>query len=131
RGRQRGRVTCCWCLLGVIGQASILLLPFSITAKFYIVAALLLVTVLLTCWKTREPHPDTLERVERNPYAETIIAVRGLRTLRQAARGLIVFFLSGIGVGAVLPYLTKFVKHITSCTNEQAMQMFFILMIAT
>ena len=40
-------------------------------------------------------------------------------------------FFTGVGVGAVLPFLTVFVTKITHCSDHQAEQMFLVLMVAT
>ncbi len=128
---QRGRVTSFWTLLGVLGQAGILLLPIDLELKFYLVGVVLLGTVLLTCAFTREPHPDTLSPSRKSHWAEVRDALAGLGTLRQARKGLAVFFLSGVGVGAVLPYLTIFVKRITHCSDQEAQMMFLVLMVST
>jgi maltose/moltooligosaccharide transporter len=129
--RQRGRVMGIWTLLGVLGQASILLIPIDISLKFYLVAAVMLITTLLTCWKVREPRAETLPVVKVSHKDEWQNALRGLGTLREAAKGLMVFFLSGIGIGAVLPYLTTFVKTITHCSDYKAQLMFMVLMLST
>jgi Na+/melibiose symporter-like transporter len=125
---QRGRVAAIFTLLGVIGQAGILLAPLPLLSKFYAVAGVLLVTVLLTCLRTREPHPVSLPAAHRSHWNELKEAVRGLRTLHQAAKSLAVFFLTGIGIGAVLPGLSLFVKEITHCSDQQAQLMPMILM---
>src|SRR5262249_2865073 len=104
-------------------------LPLEV--KFALVAALLLVTTLLTCAFTREPRADTLPGNHKSHLAEVREAIQGLRTLRQARKGLTVFFLTGTGTGAVLPFLTLFVKTITQCTDHDAEMQFLVLMIAT
>jgi len=128
---QRGRVTAVWTVFGVVGQAGIVFLPVSLDLKFYVVALLMLATTLLTCWQVREPDSRTKVLPARNHIAEMRIAISGLRTLRQARLGLAVFFLSGAGVGAVLPFLTLFVQKITGCTDQQAQLMFLVLMLTT
>ncbi|MEP6756970.1 MAG: MFS transporter, partial [Chthonomonadales bacterium] len=130
---QRGRVMASWTLIGVVGQASILMIPMDLTVKFYVVALVMLVTTLLTCKFVREPvlPPHSDGKVHRSFKQEFAIANRGLRALEQARRGLMVYGLYGIGVGAIMPFLTLFVKHITKCTDGQAQQMFMILMIST
>lgn len=55
----------------------------------------------------------------------------GLRTLKQAGLTLAGLFFSGLGIGAILPFLTTFVKTITKCTDQQAEMMFLVLMIST
>ena len=128
---QRGRVTSLWTLLGVLGQAGILLLPLPLEQKFAIVGGVMLVTTLLTCAFTREPDTGDLPAVHKSHWDEMKEALRGLATLRQARKGLAVFFLSGAGVGAVLPFLTLFVKKITNCTDHEAEMMFLVLMVST
>jgi maltose/moltooligosaccharide transporter len=130
--RQRGRVTAVWTVFGVFGQAGILFLPVaSLDIKFYVVAGLMLVTTLLTCQLVNEPDSRAMEVSSKNHLAEMVEAAKGLRTLKQARRGLIVFFLSGAGVGAVLPYLTTFVQKITHCSDQAAQNMFLVLMLST
>jgi len=129
--RQRGRVTAVWTVFGVFGQAGILFLSIPLEAKFYAVAALMLVTTLLTCQFAPEPDSRGMALSSKNHLSEMGEAVKGLRTLRQARTALIVFFLSGAGVGAVLPYLTTFVQKITSCSDQEAQNMFLVLMLST
>lgn len=128
---QRGRVTAVWTVFGVVGQAGILFLPLSLDMKFYVVAGLMLVTTLLTCSQVSEPDSRGMALHVRNHSAEMREAIGGLRTLRQARLGLGVFFFSGAGVGAVLPYLTLFVQKITGCSDQQAQNMFLVLMLTT
>ncbi len=135
---QRGSVMAFWTLLGVIGQAFIVMVNFNkdeianANMKFYIVGGVMLVTTLLTIKFVREP---LISMVSTKPHskisAEIRMALKGLRTLTQAKKGLIVYGLYGIGVGAIMPFLTLFVKHITNCTDGQAGQAFMILMIST
>ena len=127
---QRGRVTAVWSFVGLIGQASILLFPFSISLKFVLVAVMMVCSALVTCYFTPEPIGNLSEHTLS--YGKQLtLALRGIRTLKQARNGLIVFFLSGVGIGAVLPFLTEFVLHITHCTKYQAGLMFLALMAST
>jgi MFS family permease len=128
---QRGRVTAVWTVFGVVGQAGILFLPINLEVKFYVVALLMLATTILTCWRIPEQDSRSMKLPVRNHLAEMKEAVSGLRTLRQARLGLGVFFLSGAGVGAVLPYLTLFVQKITGCSDQDAQNMFLVLMLST
>jgi|SRR5579871_3719720 len=128
---QRGRVTSAWALVGVLGQAALLLLPLPLPLKFGLVAAAMLLTTLLTCLLIKEKPASGPAPGGASHRLEIVEAMRGLRHLRQAAKGIGVFFLSGVGIGAVLPFLTLFVQHITGCTDHQAEMMFLALMVAT
>jgi maltose/moltooligosaccharide transporter len=129
--KQRGRVNSHWSFIGVIGQAGIAFLPIPLAAKFVVAAVVMVVTALLTCWRTREPDAPQLSAAAHKKGGELRAAIRGLTVMRQAAKGLLVFFLSGIGIGAVLPNLTLFVQAITHCTDQEATMAFSILMIST
>ncbi len=129
--KQRGKVSAVSQFVLVIGQAGLLLLPLKIEFKFTLTAILMLVTTLLTVWLVKEPaHPPTSER-----HTPHLVALRqalvGLRTLRQAGWTLAGLFFAGLGIGAILPFLTTFVKTITKCTDQQAEMMFLVLMIST
>ncbi len=128
---QRGRVTAVWTVFGVVGQAGILFLPITLDQKFYAVAGLMMVTTLLTAWRVPEKSSLESSLPARNHVAEMREAMAGLKTLKQARIGLTVFFLSGAGVGAVLPFLTLFVQKITGCSDQEAQNMFLILMVST
>ena len=132
---QRGRVTGVWGLLGNVAQAAILplalILGLGFGTQFYIVAALMLITNFATCAWVREPNPLPAVKEKRSLFAEVGEGLRGLRTLRQAAKGMAVIAISGAGIGAVVPNLSLFVKTVTHCSNAQAQTMGFILMIAT
>lgn len=127
---QRGRVTGIWTFFGVTGQAMLVLLPMPLEAKFGLVAVLILLTTALTCWRVREPLLPP-EPKKQSHFAELAGAASGLGTLRQARCCLLGLFFSGVGIGAVLPFLTVFVKKITGCSDHQAEQMFLVLMAAT
>jgi len=132
---QRGRVTATWTFVGVFGQAALVLLPIPLELKFSLVAIVMLVTTALTCWGVHESvHPPEEEgSKEKRPgaFAQIQTALQGLKTLHQARKALITSFFTGVGVGAVLPFLTIFVTKITHCSNHQAEQMFLVLMIST
>jgi Na+/melibiose symporter-like transporter len=128
---QRGRVTGIWSLFGVVGQAGILLLNLPPGVKFGLVAAIMVVTTLFTCAAIGEPQLPQEPGKRLSHAQEMLEALRGLPTLRQAGKGLLVFFLSGVGIGAVLPFLTVFVKTITKCSDHEAELMFLVLMAAT
>lgn len=131
---QRSRVTAVWTFVGVLGQAGILLAFYqyklTIAAIFRLTALLMVVCMAFTCALTREPHARVLER--RAPWLEHLgIALGGLRTLRQAALLLGVMFVAGLGIGALLPFLTLFVVTITHCSIQKAAISFMLLMLAT
>ncbi len=132
---QRGRVTGVWAMLGNTAQAAILplalLLHLGFSAQFYIVAALMLITNFVTCAFVREPETPPDAKKKKSLIAEVGAALRGLRTLRQAAKAMLVIALSGAGVGAVVPNLSIFVKSVTHCSDAQALLMGFVLMVAT
>ena len=128
--RQRGRVTAIWTFFGVTGQATLVLLNIPLILKFSLVAIVMLVTTLLTCVGVREPlHPP--QSVKLGCMAELKAALAGLNTLRQARKSLTALFFLGMGVGAVLPFLTVFVSKITGCSDHDAERMFLVLMIST
>ena len=129
--RQRGKVSAVSQFVLVLGQAGLLLLPLPIELKFGLTAGLMIVTTLLTVWLVKEPkHP--VASGHHTPQLQALRqAVSGLRTLKQAGLTLAGLFFSGLGIGAILPFLTTFVKTITGCTDQQAEWMFLILMIST
>lgn len=128
---QRGRVTAVMTLFGVLGQAGLLLIDVPIVPKFFIAAALMLFTTIMTCLAIKEtPHITTAE-THYSPLQEARLALSGLTTLLQAKKALAVIFFAGVGIGAVFPLLTIFVKEVTKCTDRQAESMFLVLMIAT
>ncbi len=129
---QRGKMSAVSQLVLVLGQAGLLLLPIPIELKFTLTALIMLVTTLLTVWLVKEPkHPATTSE-HRTPHLVALRqALTGLRTLRQAGWTLAGLFFSGLGIGAILPFLTIFVKVITKCTDQQAEMMFLVLMIST
>lgn len=126
--RQRGRVNSIWAFLGVVSQAGIALSPLPIPTKFTAVAIIMVVTTVLSCWRTQEPPVSDVLPHKKSHLAEMQEALRGLSLLHQARKGLLVFFISGVGIGAVLPYLTLFVQSITHCSDDVAQKMPFILM---
>lgn len=65
--RQRGRARAVWSFLGVLGQATLVILPpewVPLPSKFVLVAIILLLTTLLTCWQVQEPHYSQSGSVE-------------------------------------------------------------------
>lgn len=127
---QRGRVMAFWTLLGVIGQASIVFIPIDISLKFYLVAGVMLITTLLAClFVTERPSIDLEEQAYHHHGARELIS--GIVTLKEAIKGLLVFGISGTGVGAVFPYLTLFVKKIAHTDDNKAQWAFLVLMVAT
>ncbi|MCW3098788.1 MAG: MFS/sugar transport protein [Chthonomonadaceae bacterium] len=128
---QRGKVSAVSQLVLVLGQAGLLLLPIPIEAKFALTALLMLVTTLLTVWLVKEPPHPTVSEGHRPHLVALREALKGLRTLKQAGLTLAGLFFSGLGIGAILPFLTTFVKAITKCTDHQAEMMFLVLMVST
>ena len=128
--RQRGSVTAISGLFGLLGQAALMLAPIPIVPKFFLAAALMLITTLITCFSIREPAHSVTDASHHNPWTEVTVALRGLKTLAQAKKAILVIFFAGVGIGSVFPLLTVFVKKTTGCTNEQAQMMFLVLMVA-
>ncbi len=131
---QRGRVTGISMFVFLLGQVVLVFLPeklVSTEAKFGICGLLMLITTAVTCILVREPdHPH--QAVLPAPPKQSIrIALQGLDTLRQARRALVVSFLSGLGIGAVFPFITIFVKTITHCSDGVAETMFLYLVAST
>lgn len=135
--RQRGRVTGISMFIFLLGQVLLVMLPeklgpFTVTTetKFSICALLMLATTLVTCLLIKEPdHPHEVVQ-KTNHLQSVVVALRGLQTLRQARKALLVSFLSGLGIGAVFPFLTVFVKSITGCTDQVA-EVAFLFLVAT
>src|SRR5262249_38657983 len=140
---QRGRVTGVWAMFGNFAQAAILPLALLLakwfpkspetvfTIQFAVVAALMIGTTLLTCLAVRESSTGALVSHTKRPFEDVREALRGLRTLKQAATAMLVFAISGAGIGAVVPNLSIFVQTITKCSDGEAQMMGFVLMIAT
>ncbi|BDI32896.1 MFS transporter [Capsulimonas corticalis] len=135
--KQRGRVSGIWYLIGALGQVVILLLPLAIVYRFVLTGVLMIVLTAVTCMTTRETATTDLDlhgeaAIHRLSYwGEMAAAVKGLKTLRQARLYLIMYFCYGAGTSAVVPQLTTFIKDITHCSNDSALQMVLILMVAT
>lgn len=129
---QRGRVMAISTLFGMVGQVILLFTPIPIPAKFVLSAVLMIVMTLVTCVMIKEPPPpDGPPGARRHSHlAELKTALQGLRTLRQAGKALTVLFLSGLGIGAVFPFLTKFLKIIVGATEAQAQQIPVVLMVS-
>ncbi len=128
---QRGRVTGFWFFVGALGQVVILVLPLPLTAKFVGVSVLMLLTTWLTCLKTPEPPVTTPPDSPRGRWGDTRLALAGLRPLRQARLYLVTFLLYGAGVGAVVPFLTLFIQHITHCSDGAAQLLSALLLLMT
>ncbi len=140
---QRGRVMGVWSLFGNAAQAAILPLAFILSARFsgngslifkiqfLIVGGLMVVTTLITCLTIKEPKTAAHAAHRKKITAEIKEALKGIKTLKQAGKALIVFAVSGAGIGAVVPNLTIFVETITHCTDGQAQMMGFVLLLST
>ncbi len=127
----RGRVTGLWTLIGVLGQAMILLLPLPIEMKIEITAVTMLFATLITCWKVREKPLQDEPKGSHVHWFQLREALRGISTLGQARLALLIYFFYGLGVGAVLPFLTTYVHIIAHATDQQAENMFLVLMVFT
>ncbi len=138
---QRGRVSGIWFFVGSAGQvlillflAALLLVPglhLSLEWGFPIVGLLLLATTLLTCAKTQEPTVTTPPETQRGHWDDIRLALSGLRDLPQARIYMGMFFLYGAGLGAVTPYLTKFIKQVTGCADWQTLALSAWLLVVT
>ena len=133
--KQRGWVTGFWYFVGALGQVAFLLapllLPLPLTVRFGLLATLMLVTTLLTCAWTREPAVALPPESRRGHWGDIRLALTGLRTLAQARIYLVMFLLYGAGIGCVTPFLTLFIKRITSCTETTADAMPIVLLVTT
>jgi Na+/melibiose symporter-like transporter len=136
---QRGRVAAVSMFTLLLGQILFLLLgavyKLPMALMFFLVAGIMLVTTALTCFTVREPRrAEALaegEERSHHPFRDTVTALKGLKTLHQARKMLGVGFFSGLGIGAVFPFLTVFVKEITGGADSDAMLMFVVLMVST
>jgi MFS family permease len=138
---QRGRVTGTWYFVGAIGQVLILILLATLLLAphlhiplgigFPVVSVLMLATTLLTCARTAEPHVLPPAESPRGPLGDILIALGGLRTLKQARFYMAMFFLFGAGVGAVTPYLTTFIKRVTGCGDSVSLALSAFLLVMT
>ncbi len=138
---QRGKVTGNWFFVGAIGQVLILILlavlllvpklhiPLGI--GFPVVSLLMLTTTLLTCARTAEPRIVPPTESPRGHLGDIGLALGGLRTLKQARLYMVMFFLYGAGVGAVTPYLTTFIKQVTSCGDSVSLALSAFLLVMT
>ena len=121
---ERGRVNGMAVLFNNLAQAGILVAA-SVLIKmhnlfpgsFILVAVLMVVTTLLTCWRVREPKVVGPVHV-RNFKEETRRAWNGLKTLSQAKIALLAIAIASAGIYAVTPYLTLFVKTITHAKDD-------------
>jgi len=140
--RQRGRVSGFAMFVLVLGQAALVQLHVPLAAKFILTAIVMCITTAITCLIVRErnlPPEGSAQSsylgVPRtglaNHFAELRIALSSLQTLHQAGLALAGLFFAGIGIGAIFPFLTVFVKTITLCTDQQAQTMFLYLMLGT
>lgn len=135
---QRGRVTGISMCVFLVGQVLLVLIPehvgsvtVTLDTKFTICAVLMLATTLITVALVREPeHPFEVQKTEMGLQAIKT-ALAGLRTLRQARLALVVAFFSGLGIGAVFPFLTLFFEKITGCSDKTAQQLFLYLVATT
>jgi maltose/moltooligosaccharide transporter len=121
---ERGRVNGTAVLFNNLAQAGILVaagvlvkMKLLFPGAFLLVAGLMVVTTLLTCWQVREPKAAGPVHV-RNFREETRRAWNGLKILRQAKIALLVFAVASAGIYAVTPYLTLFVKTITHARDD-------------
>lgn len=140
---QRGRVMGVWALFGNFAQAAILPLALILSTRFsgngnlifrmqfLIVGLLMAATTVITCLTIKEPAKHGVIVPRRKITTEIREALLGIRTLKQAGKAMIVFAVSGAGIGAVVPNLTIFVETITHCTDGQAQMMGFVLLVST
>ncbi len=138
---QRGRVTGTWYFVGALGQvliliflAALLLIPklhVPLGLGFPVVSLLMLGTTLLTCARTSEPPVLPPHEARAGHLGDVLLALSGLRTLRQARLYMAMFFLYGAGIGAVTPFLTLFIKQVTHCGNGVSLGLSAFLLVMT
>jgi maltose/moltooligosaccharide transporter len=128
---QRGRVTALFYLLSAVGQVGVLFLNLPLSAKFVLVAAIMLVTTLVTIAGTPE-RPAPLEAHEAAERRRDVFrrSLGGLRNLKQVRFYLLMYLFYGAGTDAITPNLTIFVRRITHCSNEAAQHSMTILLLA-
>ncbi|MDQ2798313.1 MAG: MFS transporter, partial [Armatimonadota bacterium] len=116
-----------WYFVGLVGQLAILLslflLHLPVAAGFLLVAGLMLLTMLLTCFNTREPTRLAPSAPAASHWDELKQAAQGLKTLRQMRIYLLTFFLYGVGIDAVVPNLSLFIQNVTHCSDTLASAM--------
>ena len=128
--KQREKVTAVWTLFGLAGQILILFLPVSINIAIVLSAVLLILTLIATLFTVNEKPTQSLP--PSTSLGKTLrISLQGLKLLKQARMALGIYFAAGLSIGAVLPFLTEFVIHITHCSTPTAAQMFIMLMVFT
>lgn len=128
--KQREKVTAIWTLFGLAGQVLILFLPISIPKAIMLSALLLVLTLIPTILKVGEKPTQSLP--PSTSMGKTLsISLEGLKQLKQARMALGIYFMAGLSIGAVLPFLTEFVIHITHCSTSTAAHMFILLMVFT
>ncbi|MGO8670774.1 MAG: MFS transporter [Capsulimonadaceae bacterium] len=129
RPDQRGFVTGLWYVFSAGGQVGILLTNLHIETKCLLVAAVMLVTGLITIAGTRE-RPWKAE--ERDTKARVTLArtLSGLSTLKQARLYMLMYLCYGAGTDAIIPNLTNFVEQITHCPDSTAQSLMIVLMLA-
>ncbi len=127
----RGRVTGLWTLIGVLGQAAVLLVPVRTVVKIEITAVVMLAATLVTCWKVREMPLQGEVQYSKRSTQQIKEALHGLSTLKQARLALIIYFFYGLGIGAVLPFLTLYVRAVAHVPKQQAEDMLLVLMVST
>ncbi len=127
----RGRVTGLWTLIGVLGQVAILSVNVRTVFKIEITAVVMLVATLVTCWKVHETPLEQEVQYARRSTQQVKVALRGLTKLKQARLALIIYFFYGLGVGAVLPFLTLYVKTVAHVPKQPAEDMLLVLMVST
>ncbi len=138
---QRGRVTGRWYFVGAAGQvlilallAVLLLLPklhIPLGLGFGVVSVLMAATTLLTCARTAEPPAGPAARTPHGHLDDIVLALGGLKTLKQARLYMGMFFLFGAGVGAVTPNLTTFIKQVTGCGDGVSLGLSAFLLVMT
>ena len=133
--KQRGWVTGFWFFVGALGQVGFLLaplvLPLPQSARFAVLAVLMLGTTLLTCALTREPAVATPPETQRGHWDDIRLALAGLRVLVQARIYMGMFLLYGAGIGCVTPFLTLFIRRVTGCPEKTAEAMPIVLLVMT
>lgn len=122
---QRGRVAGFWYLVGSVGQVAILFIKASLTAKFFWVAGIMIVTTLITAIGTPE-RPTTGHTFGRK-REELRAAFAGLGLLKQTRLYLLMFLFYGAGTDAITPNLAIFIEKITHCSDDTALHSVIML----
>jgi len=127
---QRGRVVAFWFVMNAAGQVIVPLLHIPIVTKFGLVALIMLVTTAIACVFTTERSTVDDPVVYPRRRDQFRSALGGLKTLVQIRYYLLMGFFYGAGTDALVPNLTRFIKQITHCGDQDAQNAFTILVLS-